>query len=89
MAGLAPHETGKIRVGMTGDQPPLNARDKNGEMIGLEVDLANVMASAMGVELEIVIRPFPQLFPALKAGEVDLIIECDPVMKLYVRRFLD
>jgi len=63
-----------MRVGMTLDQPPLNAMDKYGEMAGLEVDLARLLAMAFDVELEIVELPFANLFPALKKGEVDMVM---------------
>ena len=65
---------GTLRVGMTGDQAPLNVKDRNGNFIGMEVDLAQVLASSMGVKLEIVEKPFPDLLPALKGSEVDLIM---------------
>jgi len=67
-------QNGTLRVGMSGDQAPLNAKDRSGEMMGLEVDLAELLAGAFEVELEIVQKPFPELLPALKAGEVDVVI---------------
>jgi polar amino acid transport system substrate-binding protein len=33
-------ESGQLRVGMTGDQPPMNVRSRTGTFIGLDVDLA-------------------------------------------------
>jgi ABC-type amino acid transport substrate-binding protein len=47
-------KTGELRVGMSGNQPPLNAHSRNGGLIGLEVDLAKQLASAMGVEIKFV-----------------------------------
>jgi polar amino acid transport system substrate-binding protein len=67
-------KSGKLRVGMTGDQPPLNVKSKSGQVIGLEADLANLLASAMQVDLEIVQKPFAQLLPAVEKGEVDLVM---------------
>ena len=67
-------ESGELRVGMSGAQPPLNMRDKQGNLIGLEVDLARLLAESMGVRPKFVTKPFAQLLPALKAGEVDLIL---------------
>jgi ABC-type amino acid transport substrate-binding protein len=67
-------ESGQLRVGMTGNQPPMNVRTRTGAFIGLDVDLANMMADAMGVKLTMVPTPFPELLSALKAGEVDLIM---------------
>ncbi len=66
--------SGTLRVGMSATQPPFNARSRSGEMIGLEVDLANLLAGAMGVELEIVNRPFGELLGALGEGAVDMVM---------------
>jgi polar amino acid transport system substrate-binding protein len=63
-----------IRIGMTGSQPPFNVRNRDGDLIGMEVDLANLLASAMGVELRIVEKPFGELLPALEKGDVDLVM---------------
>ena len=67
-------ESGKIRIGMSGDQAPLNAISRSGDFIGLEVDLANLIAEAMGVDVEFVQTPFPDLLPALKASSVDIVM---------------
>lgn len=66
--------SGKLRVGMSGSQPPLNFRSAGGELKGLEVDLAGELARLMGLELAIVQRPFAELLPALEAGDVDLVM---------------
>lgn len=66
--------SGTLRVGMSGSQPPLNFESKDGEMMGLEVDLARALAALMRVDLEIVRRPFGELLGALEAGQVDLVI---------------
>lgn len=67
-------KSGKLRVGMSGNQPPLNFRSKGGEMMGLEVDLAGALASLMNVELEIVQKPFGELLGVLEKGDVDLVM---------------
>lgn len=67
-------DKGELRVGMSGAQPPFSVKSKDGQMIGYEVDLANALAGAMGVELKIVQKPFGQLLSALDAGEVDVVM---------------
>ena len=67
-------ESGTFRVGMSGNQPPFSVVSKSGEMIGYEVDLANILADAMGVEVEFVKKPFGELLAALEKGEVDAIM---------------
>jgi len=66
--------SGELRVGMSGTQPPFSVKSKSGELIGYDVDLANLLAAAMDVELKIVEKPFAQLLPALEAGEVDAVM---------------
>jgi polar amino acid transport system substrate-binding protein len=65
---------GELRVGMTGNQPPYNMKAKSGAVIGFEVDLAEVLATSMGVELNIVEMPFSQLVPSLEDGKIDMIM---------------
>jgi polar amino acid transport system substrate-binding protein len=65
---------GEITIGTSANQPPLIARDKNGELIGLEADLARLIALSMGVKSKMVAMPFPQLLPALHEGKIDIII---------------
>ena len=65
---------GVLRVGTAASMPPLNLLDKAGQPMGLDVDLARYMARAMGVELDLVIKPFAELLPALEAGDVDMVI---------------
>jgi polar amino acid transport system substrate-binding protein len=65
---------GVIRVGMTANQPPLNAKSKSGEIIGLEADLAMLLASSMQVKLQIVEKPFSELLGAVESGAVDMVM---------------
>jgi polar amino acid transport system substrate-binding protein len=67
-------KTNTLRVGMSGSQPPFNVVNRDGDLIGMEVDLANLLASAMGVELKIVQKPFGELLGALEDGDVDLVM---------------
>jgi polar amino acid transport system substrate-binding protein len=65
---------GELRVGMSGDMPPLNMLNKQDKIIGLDADLAAMMADAMGVKLNVQKIAFSGLLPALEAGSIDLII---------------
>ncbi len=67
-------ESGTLRVGMSGDQPPFNVVSKDGNLIGFDVDLANLLADAMGVKVEFVQKPFGELLGALEKGEVDAVM---------------
>ena len=65
---------GELIVGTMGDMPPLNMTAKDGEIFGLEPDLARMMANAMNVKVKFVTKPFSELLPALRAGEVDMVL---------------
>lgn len=65
---------GELRVGLTGAQPPLNMRNRQGEIIGFEVDIARALADSMGLEMRLVPLPFTDLLGALERREVDLVI---------------
>jgi len=67
-------DSGELRVGMSGNQPPFVVKSKDGNLIGYEVDLANMLAEAMGAEAKIVEKPFGQLLTALEKGEVDVVM---------------
>ncbi len=67
-------EKGELRVGMAGNMPPMNMTTKTGELIGMEVDIAEVLAGALGVELKLVTLDFAELLPALEAGKLDMVM---------------
>lgn len=67
-------ENKEVRVGMSGGQPPFVMKDRKGKLIGFEVDMAQALADAMGAKLKIVQKPFAELLPALKRGDVDLVM---------------
>ncbi len=67
-------ESGTLRVALSGNQPPFNTKNRSGDLMGLEVDLANMLGDAFGLRVEFVIKPFPELLPALKASEVDMVM---------------
>jgi polar amino acid transport system substrate-binding protein len=67
-------ESGTIRVGMSATQPPFTVKSKDGKLIGYEVDLATLLADAMGVEIKFVEKPFSELISALENGDVDVVM---------------
>ena len=67
-------EKGELLVGTTGRQPPMNATAKDGELIGMDIDLASAMAEGLGLRVKFVTMAFAELLPALEAGKVDMVI---------------
>lgn len=67
-------DTSTLRVGMTGGQAPFNVINREGQFIGLDVDLAKLLAKSMGVKLEIIEMPFADLIPSLEDHKIDLVM---------------
>ncbi len=65
---------GELVVGTAGSMPPLNMTTKQGEIIGLEAELAGAIAAGMGVKLRMEAMPFSKLLGALEAGKIDMIL---------------
>jgi len=54
--------------------PPMTYKQPSGKVIGLDVDIARVMASSLDAKLIIKTMAFDELIPALKKGDVDVVI---------------
>ena len=67
-------ERGKIVVGVKADYKPWGYRDENGNIVGMEVDMAADVARAMGVELELVAVQSSNRMQFLEQGKIDLMI---------------
>jgi len=63
---------GRLLVGMS-TFVPWAMRDKNGDLIGWEVDVSKQIAKDIGVEVDLVPTAFDGIIPALIAGKFDLI----------------
>lgn len=61
-------------VGTAGDMPPFNMTTKEGDIIGLEIEMAKYLAAALDVKLDVQAMPFSELIPALEAGKVDVVM---------------
>jgi polar amino acid transport system substrate-binding protein len=64
---------GVMRVGVSTFVPWV-MRDKNGDLIGYEVDVANRLGKDLGVKVEFVPTAWDGIIPALQGGRFDLII---------------
>jgi polar amino acid transport system substrate-binding protein len=65
---------GSLIAGTAGSMPPFNMTTRDGQLIGLDVDLAKAIAATMGVKLELKTMPFAKLLPALEAGDLDMVL---------------
>ncbi len=67
-------QRGTLILGTSGNMPSMSQIDSEGKISGFDIDLARVMASLMGVKLDVQVMPFSELLPALEAGKVDVVI---------------
>jgi ABC-type amino acid transport substrate-binding protein len=65
---------GELVLGTSGNMPPMSQKLDDGKVVGFDVDLARLMASGMGVKLNIKTMSFNELLPALQNGDVDVVI---------------
>ena len=67
-------ERGKLVVGVKADYKPWGFRSENGDIVGMEADMARDVADAMGVELEMVPVQSSNRMQFLEQGKIDLMI---------------
>ena len=67
-------KSGELVLGTSANMPPMTYKQPSGKVIGLDVDIARVMASSLDAKLTIKTMAFDQLVPALKKGDVDVVI---------------
>jgi ABC-type amino acid transport substrate-binding protein len=67
-------DNGVLKVAMSGDQPPFNAVSRDKTVIGFDVDLAQALAAAMKVKLEVVQMPFGDLLASVESGKADMVM---------------
>ncbi|RLA56321.1 MAG: ABC transporter substrate-binding protein [Gammaproteobacteria bacterium] len=63
-----------LKVGMSANQPPLTMVNREGGVMGFDVDLAKALAAAMKVKLEVKAMPFGELMSALEADKIDMVM---------------
>jgi cyclohexadienyl dehydratase len=64
---------GALKVGTTGDYRPFTSLDKaTGAYSGLDIDLAQSLAAALGVKVEFVATSWPNLAKDFEAGAFDI-----------------
>ncbi len=67
-------DRGKVVVGVKADYKPWGFRNESGDIIGMEIDMAQAAADAMGVDLELVAVQSSNRMQFLEQGKIDLMI---------------
>ena len=67
-------QKGTLVVGVKADYPPWGMRDSNGNIVGMEIDMANDVARRLGVKLALVPVLSSNRMQMLQQGQIDLMI---------------
>lgn len=72
---LVPQEIrdrGELVIASNPPFPPFEFKDSQGNIIGVEMDLARGVAAVMGLDLRIIQQDFSKILPAVDAGTIDM-----------------
>ncbi|NLY08420.1 MAG: transporter substrate-binding domain-containing protein [Tissierellia bacterium] len=70
-------EKGVLKLGTEAGYPPFEftiIKDGNPEIVGIDIEIAKLIAKELGVELEVVDMDFNSLLAALSVGDVDIVL---------------
>lgn len=65
---------GVLIVGTSADWPPFEYVDKNGNIVGIDIEIAKRIAQELGVRLEIKDMKFAALIEAVQKGTLDIVL---------------
>ncbi|HPE70008.1 MAG TPA: basic amino acid ABC transporter substrate-binding protein [Thermotogota bacterium] len=67
-------QRGTLIIGTNATFPPFEFVNEKNQAVGFDIDLAKVIADALGVELKVEDVQFDGLIPALQVGKFDMVI---------------
>lgn len=67
-------QRGKVVIGVKADYKPWGYRDPSGKIVGMEIDIAQIAADTMGVELEVVAVQSSNRMQFLEQGKINMMI---------------
>jgi len=67
-------ERGTVVIGVKADYKPWGFRNEDGEIVGMEIDMAKNVAETMGVDLELVAVQSSNRMQFLEQGKIDMMI---------------
>ena len=85
-------DSGKLRVGTTGDWNPMSMKDpSNNTYVGFDIDVVTQLAADMGVELELVPTDWKSIVAGITANKYDISTSASlsPIPHRFERTFPD
>lgn len=67
-------DEGKMTFAMSGAYPPFNFINDEGKIVGFDIDIANAIASELGVEAEPITADFDGIIGGLNGNRYDMVI---------------
>lgn len=67
-------DEGQINIGVVTGVPPFGSVNASGEVVGYDVDVANLIGEHLGVDVEITGLAPPARIPALQSDRVDMLV---------------
>lgn len=64
----------KLRIGTEGAYPPFNYMDKDGKVVGFDIDIANALCKEAGMVCEFKLQDWDGLIPGLMSKKFDAIV---------------
>jgi polar amino acid transport system substrate-binding protein len=65
-------KAGKLTIATSPDFPPFEYLDEDGSVVGIEIDILNLICAELGVELDIQQMDFDSVLPGVQTGKYDL-----------------
>lgn len=65
-------KAGKLVMGTSPDFPPFESLDEKGDVVGIEVEILELICNELGVELEIKQMDFDSVLPGVQSGKFDV-----------------
>ena len=65
-------KAGELVVATSPDFPPFESLQSDGSVVGIEIDLLNIICEKLGVSLKIEQMNFDSVLPGIQAGKFDL-----------------